>query len=151
MQEEKEKKNLPSVGFKKLKKILKKCRIRDHVPFQIALNEAITYQRGNNCPRDCKGCCSTLQYSQNEPSWFDPKKAKTWLTTLSSMMVDQSEKYKESVMESLKEVGEGSSFVSWKITLWPEDYSSHRSKCSVVKFCSLVYNLKEQREIFTMR
>ncbi|KAF3498507.1 hypothetical protein DY000_02058321 [Brassica cretica] len=39
MQEQKEKKNLPGVCFKKPKKILKK---RDHVPSQIALNEATT-------------------------------------------------------------------------------------------------------------
>lgn len=49
-----EKKNLPGVGFKKLKKILKKCR-GDHVSSRIALNEAISQQHENNCPRECTG------------------------------------------------------------------------------------------------
>ncbi|KAL0891686.1 hypothetical protein Bca101_015669 [Brassica carinata] len=47
MQEQKEEKNLPGVGFKKLKKILKKYRRRDHVPFQICLkrsNHSSTWQ-----------------------------------------------------------------------------------------------------------
>ncbi|CAN6903317.1 unnamed protein product [Brassica oleracea] len=69
MQEQKEKKNLPGVCFKKPKKILKK---RDHVPSQIALNEATT----------------VLVNAK-----------KTW----NMRMVDQSEKCKESVMESKKE------------------------------------------------
>ena len=54
MQEQKEKKNLPGVGFKKLKKILKKCRRRDHLPSRIA---SINQQHGNNCPRECAGTC----------------------------------------------------------------------------------------------
>ncbi|WZZ19617.1 hypothetical protein YC2023_112706 [Brassica napus] len=111
MQEQKEKKNLPGVGFRKLKKILKKCRRRDHVPSQIALNEAITHQRGNNCPRECKGCCSpTWSTTHFKRLWvradlarngiFDYEKLKkTW----NMRMVDQSEKCKESVMESKKE------------------------------------------------
>ncbi|XP_033134971.1 E3 ubiquitin-protein ligase BAH1 isoform X1 [Brassica rapa] len=53
MQEQKEKKNLPGVGFKKLKKILKKCRRRDHLPSRIA---SINQQHGNNCPRECAVC-----------------------------------------------------------------------------------------------
>nr|VDC64580.1 unnamed protein product [Brassica rapa] len=127
MQEQKEKKNLPGVGFRKLKKILKKCRRRDHVTSQIALNEAITHQRGNNCPRECKGCCSPVRSHSPSSSGFE-NKAKTWLTThfkrlwvradlarngifdyeklkktWNMRMVDQSEKCKESVMESKKE------------------------------------------------
>ncbi|KAF2588443.1 hypothetical protein F2Q70_00042191 [Brassica cretica] len=111
MQEQKEKKNLPGVRFKKPKKILKKrsCSFSD------------CFKRSNNCPRECKVCDGT----------FFPElrmKAKTWLTThfkrlwvradlarngifdyeklkktWNMRMVDQSEKCKESVMESKKE------------------------------------------------
>lgn len=57
MQGQKEKKNLPGVGFKKLKKILKKCR-RNHVPSPMAFTEAINQQQqqhDHNCPRECPG------------------------------------------------------------------------------------------------
>ena len=54
MQKQKEKKNPPGVGFKKLKKILKRCRRRDHLPARIA---SISQQHGNNCPRECTGAC----------------------------------------------------------------------------------------------
>ncbi|XP_013601907.1 PREDICTED: E3 ubiquitin-protein ligase BAH1-like [Brassica oleracea var. oleracea] len=135
MQEQKEKKNLPGVCFKKPKKILKK---RDHVPSQIALNEATTvlvnakfvmepFSRSlgwfnENAQKLLELHLASSfkvsylvrrQYSQNEPSswlWvradlarngiFDYEKLKkTW----NMRMVDQSEKCKESVMESKKE------------------------------------------------
>lgn len=64
MQGQKEKKNLPGVGFKKLKKILKKCR-RDHVSSRIAFNEAIDHQHNNNCPRECSG---TVRHNSPEKS-----------------------------------------------------------------------------------
>nr|VDD59595.1 unnamed protein product [Brassica oleracea] len=74
MQEQKEKKNLPGVCFKKPKKILKK---RDHVPSQIALNEATTvlvnakfvmepFSRSLGCFK--VSYLVRRQYSQNEPS-----------------------------------------------------------------------------------
>jgi len=50
MQGQKEKKNLPGVGFKKLKKILKRCR-RNHVPSRISFTDAINH----NCSRECPG------------------------------------------------------------------------------------------------
>ncbi|CAN8311036.1 unnamed protein product [Cochlearia groenlandica] len=71
MKEQKEKKNLPGVGFKKLKKILKKCR-RDHLlPSRIAL------QHGNNtCPRECTVCDGTffpelLKEMEDVVVWFN--------------------------------------------------------------------------------
>ncbi|CAA7056159.1 unnamed protein product [Microthlaspi erraticum] len=75
MQGQKEKKNLPGVGFKKLKKILKKCR-RDHVSSRIALNEAISQQHGNNCPRECTVCDGTffpelLREMEDVVGWFN--------------------------------------------------------------------------------
>ncbi|KAJ0235701.1 E3 ubiquitin-protein ligase BAH1 [Hirschfeldia incana] len=99
MQEQKEKKNLPGVGFKKLKKILKKCRGRDHLPSRIALNEAISQQHGNNCPRECTVCDGNffpelLKEMEDVVGWFNEnaqkllelhlassfKKCLTWFT-----------------------------------------------------------------------
>ncbi|XP_009119604.1 E3 ubiquitin-protein ligase BAH1 [Brassica rapa] len=70
MQGQKEKKNLPGVGFKKLKKILKRCRRRDH---QIA---SINHQHGNNCPRECTVCDGTffpelLKEMEDVVGWFN--------------------------------------------------------------------------------
>ncbi|KAG2260474.1 hypothetical protein Bca4012_008407 [Brassica carinata] len=99
MQEQKEKKNLPGVGFKKLKKILKRCRRRDHLPSRIALDEAINHQHGNNCPHECTVCDETffpelLKELEDVVGWFNEnaqkllelhlassfKKCLTWLT-----------------------------------------------------------------------
>ncbi|KAF8111547.1 hypothetical protein N665_0074s0077 [Sinapis alba] len=74
MQEQKEeKKNLPGVGFKKLKKILKRCRRSDHVPSRIA---SISQQHGNNCPRECTVCDGTffpelLKEMEDVVGWFN--------------------------------------------------------------------------------
>ncbi|CAH8336898.1 unnamed protein product [Eruca vesicaria subsp. sativa] len=96
MQEQKEKKNLPGVGFKKLKKILKKCRRSDHLPSRIA---SISQQHGNNCPRECTVCDGTFfpelqKEMEDVVGWFNEnaqkllelhlassfKKCLTWFT-----------------------------------------------------------------------
>lgn len=69
MQGQKEKKNLPGVGFKKLKKILKKCR-RNHGPSTMAFTEVINQQHDHNCPRGCPG--TVRHYSPENP--FNPVK-----------------------------------------------------------------------------
>ncbi|KAL1216579.1 E3 ubiquitin-protein ligase NLA [Cardamine amara subsp. amara] len=75
MQGQKEKKNLPGVGFKKLKKILKKCS-RNHLPSRMAFTEAINQQHDHNCPRECPVCDGTffpelLKEMEDVVGWFN--------------------------------------------------------------------------------
>ncbi|KAG7595617.1 Zinc finger RING-type [Arabidopsis suecica] len=71
MQGQKEKKNLPGVGFKKLKKILKRCR-RNHLPSRMSFTETINH----NCSRECPVCDGTffpelLKEMEDVVGWFN--------------------------------------------------------------------------------
>ncbi|XP_010556741.1 PREDICTED: E3 ubiquitin-protein ligase BAH1 isoform X2 [Tarenaya hassleriana] len=67
-----ERKNLPGVGFKNLKKILKKCRRDFSAPMD--LSEAL--DRRENCPRQCPVCDGTffpelLREMEKVVGWFN--------------------------------------------------------------------------------
>ncbi|KAF2588444.1 hypothetical protein F2Q70_00042190 [Brassica cretica] len=161
MQEQKEKKNLPGVCFKKPKKILKK---RDHVPSQIALNEATTvlvnakfvmepFSRSLGWFNENAQKLLELQgqdlvnYALQKAmvradlarnGIFDYEKLKkTW----NMRTVDQFEKCKERVMESKKEEEAVGLRVKKAVLfpqetekgLWPKDYSLSDHTCLTVQ------------------
>ncbi|EOA38174.1 hypothetical protein CARUB_v10009650mg [Capsella rubella] len=77
MQGQKEKKNLPGVGFKKLKKILKRCRRNHVVPSSSSSRMAFTQVIDqHNCPRGCPVCDGTffpelLKEMEDVVGWFN--------------------------------------------------------------------------------